>query len=236
MLKGSSFDELFREVSNICSFLGLRKNFVLDKLEKISSEDRDHLSLCDWIVTFVQNSFESVSLTDKRSPSAELRASFGFDPRSSAAEIIVAHARNTQHHIDLCEMAEIFIRDQFNYKVSPSSVTCMFPLRSNITNTWFRLSIFSSDVEIVGGSECHVDLINLVTTESRAYSILRTELGNLLSKDDQNVVLFHGTDHQGACDILFRGIDLCQGRQKRDFSCGSGFYLTDSCEEALSVK
>ena len=234
MLERSSFDELFREVSNICSFLGLRKNFVLDKLEKISSEDRDHLSLCDWIVTFVQNSFQSVSLTDKRSPSAELLASIGFDPRSSAVETIVARARNTQHHIDLCEMAEIFIRDQFKYKVSPSSVTCMFPLRSNITNTWFRLSIFSSDVEIVGGSECHVDLINLVTIESHAYSILRTELGNLLSKDDQNVVLFHGTDHLSACDILFRGIDLCQGRQKRDFSCGSGFYLTDNCEEALN--
>ena len=79
-----------------------------------------------------------------------------------------------------------------------------------------------------------LDLINLVTIESHAYSILRTELGNLLSKDDQNVVLFHGTDHQSACDILFGGIDLCQGRQKRDFSCGSGFYLTDNCEEALN--
>ena len=234
MLERSSFDGLFREVSDICSFLGLRKNFVLDKLEKISPEDRDHQSLCDWIVTFVQNSFQSVSLTDKRSHSAELLASIGFDPRSSAAETIVARARNTQHHSDLCEMAQIFIRDQFKYKVSPSSVTCMFPLRSNITNTWFRLSIFSCDVEIVGGSECHVDLINLVTIESHAYSILRTELGNLLSKDDQNVVLFHGTDHQSACDILFRGIDLCQGRQKRDFSCGSGFYLTDNCEEALN--
>ena len=142
MLERSSFNGLFREVSDICSFLGLRQDFVLDKLEKISSEDRDHQSLCDWIVTFVQNSFESVSLTDNRSPSAELLASFGFDPRSSAAETIVART-------------EIFIRDQFKYKVSPSSVTCMFPLRSNITNTWFRLSIFSSDVEIVGGSECH---------------------------------------------------------------------------------
>ena len=74
----------------------------------------------------------------------------------------------------------------------------------------------------------------MVTIESHAYSILRTELGNLLSRDDQNVVLFHGTDHQNACDILFRGIDLCHGGQKRDFSCGSGFYLTDTNEEALN--
>ena len=212
MSERNGFNGLFREISYICFFLGLRQNFVLDKLEIISSEDRDHQSLCDWIVTFYQISFESVSLTDKRSPSAELLASIGFDHRSSAAQTIMARTRNTQHHIDLCEMVEIFIRDQFKYKVSPSLM----------------------DVEIVGGSECHVDLINLVTIESHAYSILRTELGNLLSKDDQNVVLFHGTDHQSACDILFRGIDLCQGRQKRDFSCGSGFYLTDNCEEALN--
>ena len=82
--------------------------------------------------------------------------------------------------------------------------------------------------------ECHVDLINLMTMESHAYSILRTELDNLLSKEDQNFVLFRGTDHQSACDILFRGMDLCQGRQKRDFSCGSGFYFTDNSEEALN--
>ena len=127
----------FGEVSYvICSFLGLRQNFVLDKLEIISSEDRDHQSLCDWIVTFAQNSFESVRLTDKRSPSAELLASIGFDHRSSAAETIMARARSTQHHIaDLCEMVEIFIGDQFKYKVSLSSVTCMIPFRSNLTNT-----------------------------------------------------------------------------------------------------
>ena len=228
----------FGEVSYvICSFLGLRQNFVLDKLEIISSEDRDHQSLCDWIVTFVQNSFESVSLTDKRSLSAELLASIGFDHRSSAAETIMARARSTQHHIaDLCEMVEIFIGDQFKYKVSPSSVTCMIPFRSNLTNTWFRLSIFTSDVKIVESSECHVDLINLVTIESHAYSILRTELGNSLSKDDQNFVLFHGTDHHwSACVILFRGIDLCRGRQKRDFSYGSEFYLTDNSEEAKNT-
>ena len=226
MLKRSGFDELFREVSYIYSFLGLRQNLVLDKLEIMSSEDREHQSLCDWIVTFIQNSFESVSLTDKRSPSVELLSSIGFDHRSSAAETIMARARDTQHHIDLCEVSEIFIRDQFKYKVSPSSVTCKFPFRSNLKNTWFRLSIFTSDVEIVGSSECHVGLINLVTIESHAYSILRTELGNSLSKDDQNDVLFHGTDHQIACDILFRGIDLCQGRQKRDLIEGPVSTMT----------
>ena len=42
----------------------------------------------------------------------------------------------------------------------------------------------------------------------------RTELDHSLSKDDQNVDLFHSTDHQSAYDIFCCGIDLCQGRQK----------------------
>lgn len=135
MLERSGFNGLFQEVSYICSFLGLRQTFVLDKLQKISYEDRDHQTLCDWIVTFVLNSFESVSLTDKRSPSVELLASIGFDPLSSAAETIMACTRITQHHNDLCEVAEIFIKDKFKNKFSPSSVTCTFPFRSNLTNT-----------------------------------------------------------------------------------------------------
>ena len=49
-----------------------------------------------------------------------------------------------------------------------------------------------------------------MTIESHAHNILRTQLGNPLSKDDQNVVLDHGTDHQSACDILFRGIARLQ--------------------------
>ena len=37
-----------------------------------------------------------------------------------------------------------------------------------------------------------------------------------------------------ATDILLRGIDLCAGQQKRDFSCGSGFYLSNSLDSALN--
>lgn len=34
--------------------------------------------------------------------------------------------------------------------------------------------------------------------------------------------------------LLFLGINLCFGRQKRDFSSGLGFYLTKDFEEALN--
>lgn len=75
-------------------------------------EDRDHLSLCDWIVTFLRKNYESVGLTYKSCPSKELLASIGFDPLSSAVETITARA-----HVDVCELAEIYIKDEFKYNM-----------------------------------------------------------------------------------------------------------------------
>ncbi|KAJ7318863.1 hypothetical protein OS493_037274 [Desmophyllum pertusum] len=52
---------------------------------------------------------------------------------------------------------------------------------------------------------------------------------------DEHTLLFHGTDHESAVDILSgRGIHLCSGRQKRDFSSGKGFYLTKNVNDALN--
>ena len=70
--------------------------------------------------------------------------------------------------------------------------------------------------EEVANQVWQVNILNLVTEKSLVSGTTRSKLSDLISlKDDKNVFLLHGTDHQSACDILFRGIDLCQGRQKR---------------------
>ena len=216
--------------ARICALLGLQLDF-LDRLEEIPQDDCDHLTLCDWIVTFLGNNYEAVSLTDKNSVSKVL-AAIGFDPLSSAVETIMARAGSTQQHIEACEIAELFIKDEFKYNLLLSPLVGRFPLQSNLRNTWFQLpSTTDEEGEENNEDLCHVNIINLVTKESRAS---KSMLSDLVSEDEQNVVLFHGTDHQSAIEILFRGIDLCAGRQKRDFSSGSGFYLTNNFDEALN--
>ena len=230
-------DDVLRFLSNrdrISALLGLRVDF-LDRLEDVPLEDRDHLTLCDWIVTFLRKNYESVGLVDKSCPSKEFLASIGFDPLSSAVETIMARARNLHQHIDVCELAEIYIKDEFKYNLLLSPVTFRFPFQSNLTNSWFQLPRNIDLKEEVANQVWQVNILNFVTEESLAPGTICSKLSDLMSlKDGKTVVLFHGTDHQSACDILFRGIDLCQGRQKRDFSCGSGFYLTDHSEEALN--
>ena len=107
---------------------------------------------------------------------------------------------------------------------------------SDLTNSWFQLPPSTTDEngEKTNEDLCRVNIMNVVTKESYTTTQLQSMFSDLVSEDEQNVVLFHGTDHQSASDILFRGIDLCAGRQKRDFSCGSGFYLTDNFDEALN--
>jgi len=225
---------LRRDTAGVCSLLGLRHDF-LDSLDDILPEHRDHFTLCDWIVTFLGNNYESISFSDKKSLSKGLLSSIGFDPMSSAVETIMARAERTQHHIEACEVAEIFIRDEFKYNLLLYPLVERFSFQSTnfLTKKWFQLpSTVDERRKEANEDLCHVNIVNLVTKESHAST--QSMFSDLVSEDEQNVVLFHGTDHQSTSDVLLRGIDLCAGRQKRDFSCGSGFYLTDNFDEALN--
>ena len=97
-------------------------------------------------MTFLRKNYESVGLTDKNCRSKEFLASIGFDPLSSAVETILARARNLQQHIDVSELAEIYIKDDFKYNLLRFPVIFMFPLQSNLRNSWFQL-LRNIDVE-----------------------------------------------------------------------------------------
>ena len=120
--------------ARICVLLGLQLDFLFC-LDEMSPEDRDHLTIFDWIVTFLENDYEFVPPTDNNA----LLAAIGFDPLSSAVETIMARVGNTQQHIETCEMAGLFIRDEFKYNLLLSPLVGRFPFQSSLTNKWFQL-------------------------------------------------------------------------------------------------
>ena len=216
---------------HVCSFLGLKLDF-LESLEEMPQNIRGHRSLCDWVVIFLRNNYKSLGFTDKDVLDKEMLAKIGFDPLSSAVETILARASNMQDHIvDACEWAEIFVQDEFNYNPLFSQDSKRFPFQSSKTNDWFKVS----NVELNSYDDnypCQVNIVNLVTKESEASFTTRFFLRTF--EDEQYTLLFHGTDHESAVDILSgRGIYLWSGRQKRDFSSGKGFYLTKNVNDAL---
>ena len=223
-----------RQTCRVCALLGLKLDF-LDDLEKTPQDTRYHRKPSDWIEIFLEDSTESVDIPDKYSLNKETLASIGFDPLSEAVETIHARAESftetTQQHIEASEWAQLFIKDEFQYNPLLSPSTPRFPFQTNTANDWFQLPNEETEND---QDLCHVYLMNLETKESQVYSKTRTILEDSVPQDEQNVVLYHGTDHNSAKKILMRGINLYAGRLKRDFSCGKGFYLTTQMEHALN--
>ena len=225
-----------RPTDRLCDLLGLKVDF-LDRLQTISAHHIHHRSLCEWITIILQNNSRAISLEKKTRLTLELLDSIGFDPSSTAVKTIMARSSmgNTQYHIEPCEWAEIFIQDEFNYNPMLSSGVCSFPFESDLTNSWFQLPPNTDDEESENDpNPCQVYIMNFVTTKSNALKGVRSKLDGFLSQSDGATVLYHGTDHRSARNILSRGICLTAGRLKRDFSCGTGFYLTMNLDEAVN--
>ena len=226
---------LEKESVFVCSLLGLKLDF-LDSLDEMAPIHRNHRTLSNWIVRFLQNNSEFVALTDKTSLTKALLDFIGFDPLSSAVETILdrhSFTDSMKHHIEACEWADIFIEDEFKYNpmLSPSAVE--FPFETNSQDTWFKFP----NKGYVQDDHCFaVNIKNVVTKKSLDSAMTQSILGERVPPPEsgQAVVLYHSTDHHSAADILNRGIDLRCGRQKRDFSSGSGFYLTKSLDDALN--
>ena len=205
----------------VCSLLGLRLDF-LDRLEEMPPETRDHQTLRYWIVNFLRNNNETLTTTEKNSLSyKEQLYEIGFDPLSSAVESILERAGSMEQHIEACEWAERRVQDEFKYNVLLSQRSKRLPFEIGRRAEWLE-----KDGVIVA---------NVVTKKSESSMRTQSMLRKLELYDEQMVVLFHGTDHKSACDIMSgRGIHLGAGRKKRDFSSGAGFYLTKNLDDALS--
>ena len=210
----------------VCSLLGLRLDF-LDRLEEMPPEIRDHQTLCYWIVNFLRNNNETLTTTEKNSLSyKEQLYAIGFDPLSSVVENILERAGSGEQHIEACEWAERRVQDEFKYNILLSQQSKRFPFEIDGRAEWLE----RDDVIIA----------NVVAKKSESSMktksmLIKLELTNEQEEqEEQEVVLFHGTDHESACDIMNgRGIHLGAGRKKRDFSSGAGFYLTKNLDDAF---
>lgn len=225
------------ETHRLCSLLGLKFDF-LDCLEKMPQEHRNHREEREWIQILLEEKSESLSPADKTVLSKELLQSLGFDPSSKAIKTILERSlrESKQQHIEACEWTQIFIDDEFKYnpELCPGTPTFPFLFQSTCTNEWVSLPTISKE-EIESNIDLsRVKIMNLVTEEYKACNTARNHLSALLPKSNQHIFLYHGTDHESARQILLRGIYLGAGRQKRDFSCGKGFYLTNGIEDAFN--
>ena len=220
------------ERKTVLRILGLDLD-LLDGIEEMPPEHYNHRSLCEWIEMSLEQNSEHIDSTDENATTAQQLASIGFDASSDAVKNIIerSSAATAQQHVRACELARIFIADEFKYNPLLSPPSERFPFKSGKTNECFCL--VENETEERKHFHCvgSVKIMNLETKEWLSKSVEEN-----LPKDDDgyHTVFFHGTDHQSAKNILsVRGIYLNAGRQKRDFSCGKGFYLSKKFDHAL---
>ncbi len=109
-----------------------------------------------------------------------------------------------------------------------------YPYQEKTINTWFPKKLPSED----GQEQKAVDVMN-VDQEGIRNDVYRTQrkkaFPESLSSDKQFKVFFHGTNHQGAQNIIEDGIDLGKLRKDRvqDFSEGEGYYVCNTFEDAF---
>ena len=104
-----------------------------------------------------------------------------------------------------------------------------FPYRETVTNEWFTLPDDKND------RKQPVKVINVdeVGKENKCY-LSQNGVADFMDSlnVDSHEVLFHGTSHQHAKNIIEDGIDLNKGAKGQDFSHGDGFYLGDNFKKA----
>ena len=128
------------ERKTVLRILGLQLD-LLDGIEEMLPEHYNHRTLCEWIERSLEQNSEHIDSIDENAATAQQLASIGFDPSSDAVKNIIerSSAASTQQHVRACELARIFIADEFKYNPLLSPPSERFPFKSNKTNEYFFL-------------------------------------------------------------------------------------------------
>ena len=182
---------------------------AIETILKRAHEMQHHIEACEWAEIFIADEFKYNPLLFPFVPKFSVGESSGLPLPSKPGE--ECENGEQQHHLKL-EIVFFVPQEQADFP----EIAQDFP--------------FVPEEERRSAAEQHHLRVSFVVTHAQgsigthAQDFLR-DRG--LSNDDQRyMLLFHGTDHQSATNILNRGIYLPAGRQKRDFSSGKGFYVT----------
>lgn len=183
---------------------------AIETILKRAHEMQDHIEACEWAEIFIADEFKYNPLLSPFVPKFSVGESSEFDLPSKPDE--ESENGEQQRHLKP-EIVSFVSQEQAEFLRIAQDI----------------LSV--PEEGSANAAEQHHPRVSF------AQSSIRTRADDFLSDrrlpDDQRyMLLFHGTDHQSADNILNRGIYLPAGRQKRDFSSGKGFYVTSSLDQA----
>ena len=216
------------EDSLTCAFLGLNK-YVKKSFPKPEDEVRAHRTLIFWIHNFMENQYyermnndglDSFSLKD------QLRF-LGFSKSRAQFLELWLREKNIFSHRTLLFWSKLYIEielELFRPDLYPMSLP-----RSNSINQWFE-----ERVEVgLDERTINISCMNILYSTSDNLLTVGDSIGKYLKSDDTHIRFFHGTNGQGAANILAKGIELKWGKGELDFSDQFGFYMGRRVDVAI---
>ena len=138
------------------------------------------------------------------------------------------------NHISTLDFAHIFIRALFKYDLLLTDQISNLPQQSENFNVGYTVDGCGNE-----GPPRKIVCQNFNQTDNLDEELGRFFFGNLGqqrqaedSEEKDFSYWYHGTDCSSASAIVEIGIDEEKGTEKRDFSDGKGFYLSDNFERA----
>lgn len=214
-------DEIF------CAILGLKTTFA-DYLKNL--EERNHETFDYWVKNFVRDSLLT-ACDDRTFFSTDLDLLDKMQFTKSRAMVIHQWIENSplKQHEDILYWVEAYLTDLLRNDILLNQAT-KHPFQTE-TGQLLTHSVTVDDCFVCDGQDSctvpvtYVNFKNVPAVKEIEY--------HHSAADDEHEMLYHGTDHEAAGSIILDGINLDRGKDRQDFSDGSGFYFGSSFEEAI---
>ncbi|XP_046855070.1 uncharacterized protein LOC124448104 [Xenia sp. Carnegie-2017] len=125
-----------------------------------------------------------------------------------------------------------YVKQFFKCTIFTNDAFPLFPYNENCLNGWFTKNV-SCFNDAGDQTNQEVEIFN-ASNKDKAKTCIAEFVKSKKSKDKDNELYFHGTDHSSAQNILENGIKLGKGREKGDLSHRDGFYMANDYEYSLT--
>ena len=216
------------EDSLICAYLGLNE-FVQKSFKKQEDEIRAHRTLIFWIHNFMDNQYYERMKRglDNFSMKEQLRF-LGFSKNRAQFLELWLRDKNIFSHRTLLFWSKLYIEIELEL-FRPNLYPMSFPF-GNTINQWFGERV---EVGLDEGT-ININCKNILfSTSDNLLTGSQASIADSL-ESDTHIRFLHGTNEQGAANILANGIQLKMGKANLDFSDSFGFYMGRSTNVAIN--
>ena len=166
-------------------------------------------------------------------PDKDFLMSLGFtEQRAQFVAEIFRSCQLQSNHVDILDFVHSFIQALFKYDLLLTDELSSLPDLNNKTKQIYIAKGYANGEEKITIQCCNFEESSNLENEIQHFFLANSSETKTDKMYQKMSYWYHGTDSASGSDIVEEGIDLTRGAYKKDFSDGSGFYLSDEYSKA----